>query len=66
MEKKVIDIFEEAKGKLFTYLVLELSNGTSIQTCIEGLKIDQKTNEKIYLQGKIWNGLTSPQFHYWI
>lgn len=52
MKQKLIDIFKQAEGKKFTYLVLETSSELSIQTCIENLEIDSIGERSIYLKGK--------------
>jgi len=52
MKNQVIDIFKEAEGKRFTYLVLNLSNRMSIQTCIERLVINETTDKVIFIEGK--------------
>jgi len=52
MKNQLIDIFKKAEGKLFTYLVLELSNGTTIQTCIERLRVNEISEKYIFIESK--------------
>jgi len=52
MTNQLIDIFKKAEGKLFTYLVLELSSGITIQTCIERLRVNEISERYIFIEGK--------------